>query len=254
MLGEMDRRASELSRLVEERGRWRDEGRIVVLANGCFDLLHRGHVELLESARREGDPLIVALNCLNGFFDAPNEDSLAEVALRQPGGGAVAYISSTAVSALPGQEAFARALGERLVLAAAEHGVKTFRFVVRTENEWLRERIRHGYAGAKLTSGRSILGIEMPLPDAIMAVGGLTSSADLNKVKVTRQDGTVLAGRELDLAMGIGLTVDELQLREGDTIEVPRRPVFTFAQIVSYSGAIAGTFILVDRLLSGRNR
>jgi D-beta-D-heptose 7-phosphate kinase/D-beta-D-heptose 1-phosphate adenosyltransferase len=62
MLGEMGGRASELSRLVEERGCWRDEGRTVVLANGCFDLLHRGHVELLQSARGEGQLLVVALN------------------------------------------------------------------------------------------------------------------------------------------------------------------------------------------------
>jgi D-beta-D-heptose 7-phosphate kinase/D-beta-D-heptose 1-phosphate adenosyltransferase len=62
MLGEMGRRASDLSRLVEERDRWRDEARRVVLANGCFDLLHCGHVELLESSRREGDVLVVALN------------------------------------------------------------------------------------------------------------------------------------------------------------------------------------------------
>jgi D-beta-D-heptose 7-phosphate kinase/D-beta-D-heptose 1-phosphate adenosyltransferase len=62
MLGEMGTRASELSRLVAERQRWRDEGRSVVLANGCFDLLHRGHVELLETARREGEVLVVALN------------------------------------------------------------------------------------------------------------------------------------------------------------------------------------------------
>jgi rfaE bifunctional protein nucleotidyltransferase chain/domain len=62
MLGEMAARACELSRLVEERGGWRDEGRSVVLANGCFDLIHRGHLALLESARREGEILIVALN------------------------------------------------------------------------------------------------------------------------------------------------------------------------------------------------
>ncbi len=62
MLGEMGGGASELSRLVEERGHWRDEGRSVVLANGCFDLLHRGHIELLEAARRQGEVLIVALN------------------------------------------------------------------------------------------------------------------------------------------------------------------------------------------------
>jgi D-beta-D-heptose 7-phosphate kinase/D-beta-D-heptose 1-phosphate adenosyltransferase len=62
MLGEMGGRASGLSRLVEERRRWRELGRRVVLANGCFDLLHRGHVALLEAARLEGDILIVALN------------------------------------------------------------------------------------------------------------------------------------------------------------------------------------------------
>jgi rfaE bifunctional protein nucleotidyltransferase chain/domain len=37
-------------------------GRRVVLANGCFDLLHVGHVRYLEAARALGDVLIVALN------------------------------------------------------------------------------------------------------------------------------------------------------------------------------------------------
>jgi D-beta-D-heptose 7-phosphate kinase/D-beta-D-heptose 1-phosphate adenosyltransferase len=62
MLGEMGHRATELAHLVSERGRWRDEGRRVVLTNGCFDLLHPGHVALLEAARSEGDVLVVALN------------------------------------------------------------------------------------------------------------------------------------------------------------------------------------------------
>jgi D-beta-D-heptose 7-phosphate kinase/D-beta-D-heptose 1-phosphate adenosyltransferase len=38
------------------------QGRRVVFTNGCFDLLHRGHVEYLEAARRLGDALIVAVN------------------------------------------------------------------------------------------------------------------------------------------------------------------------------------------------
>ena len=42
--------------------RWRDEGKRVVLANGCFDLLHVGHVRYLRSARDLGDVLIVAVN------------------------------------------------------------------------------------------------------------------------------------------------------------------------------------------------
>jgi rfaE bifunctional protein nucleotidyltransferase chain/domain len=40
----------------------RREGRRVVFTNGCFDLLHAGHVRYLEAARAEGDLLIVGLN------------------------------------------------------------------------------------------------------------------------------------------------------------------------------------------------
>jgi len=40
----------------------RSEGRRVVLANGCFDLLHVGHVRYLRAARSLGDVLVVALN------------------------------------------------------------------------------------------------------------------------------------------------------------------------------------------------
>ena len=45
-------------RLREHRAR----GRRIVLANGCFDILHVGHVRYLEGARREGDVLIVGVN------------------------------------------------------------------------------------------------------------------------------------------------------------------------------------------------
>ena len=38
------------------------EGKKVVLANGCFDILHVGHVRYLEGARKLGDALIVAIN------------------------------------------------------------------------------------------------------------------------------------------------------------------------------------------------
>jgi rfaE bifunctional protein nucleotidyltransferase chain/domain len=53
---------SPLEDLARERPAWRAAGRRVVLTNGCFDLLHPGHVALLEAARREGDLLVVALN------------------------------------------------------------------------------------------------------------------------------------------------------------------------------------------------
>jgi len=41
---------------------WRDNGEDVVFTNGCFDLLHAGHIELLTSAASHGDRLIVGIN------------------------------------------------------------------------------------------------------------------------------------------------------------------------------------------------
>ena len=41
---------------------WRAGGRKVVFTNGCFDLLHLGHVDYLEQARHLGDALVVGLN------------------------------------------------------------------------------------------------------------------------------------------------------------------------------------------------
>ena len=48
--------------LVEQRALWKRQGKTVVFTNGCYDLLHPGHVRLLEQARDLGDILILALN------------------------------------------------------------------------------------------------------------------------------------------------------------------------------------------------
>jgi D-glycero-beta-D-manno-heptose 1-phosphate adenylyltransferase len=49
----------ELRRHVDQ---WRSEGKQIVLANGCFDVLHVGHVRYLKAAKALGDKLIVAVN------------------------------------------------------------------------------------------------------------------------------------------------------------------------------------------------
>jgi rfaE bifunctional protein nucleotidyltransferase chain/domain len=51
-----------LPELVETLAAARRAGRTVALANGCFDLLHVGHVRYLEAARAEADVLVVGLN------------------------------------------------------------------------------------------------------------------------------------------------------------------------------------------------
>ena len=53
------RPAAALARIVR---RAKTQGRRVVFTNGCFDLLHAGHVILLERAKRLGDLLIVGIN------------------------------------------------------------------------------------------------------------------------------------------------------------------------------------------------
>ena len=51
-----------LAALLEERQRLRGAGRRLVFTNGCFDLLHLGHVDYLTFARRQGDALAIGLN------------------------------------------------------------------------------------------------------------------------------------------------------------------------------------------------
>lgn len=41
---------------------WQDRGDEVVFTNGCFDILHIGHIEYLEGARALGDRLVIGLN------------------------------------------------------------------------------------------------------------------------------------------------------------------------------------------------
>ena len=59
----------EMKNLVQQ---WKNRGDIVVFTNGCFDILHRGHITYLQEAAQLGDHLIVGLNsdasvrCLKG--------------------------------------------------------------------------------------------------------------------------------------------------------------------------------------------
>jgi D-glycero-beta-D-manno-heptose 1-phosphate adenylyltransferase len=57
-VGEILTRDQLLARVAGDR----QAGRTVAFANGCFDLLHVGHVRYLEASAREADVLVVALN------------------------------------------------------------------------------------------------------------------------------------------------------------------------------------------------
>ena len=51
-----------IDELRRERARLREEGKQLVFTNGCFDILHVGHVRYLRRARELGDALLVAIN------------------------------------------------------------------------------------------------------------------------------------------------------------------------------------------------
>jgi len=51
-----------LDELIEIKQRVKEEGKKIVFTNGCFDILHRGHIDYLEKAKKTGDVLIVGLN------------------------------------------------------------------------------------------------------------------------------------------------------------------------------------------------
>ena len=52
----------KLKNLVQKISTLRESGRTIVFTNGCFDILHVGHVRYLAAARSEGDVLVVGLN------------------------------------------------------------------------------------------------------------------------------------------------------------------------------------------------
>jgi D-beta-D-heptose 7-phosphate kinase/D-beta-D-heptose 1-phosphate adenosyltransferase len=58
----MEDKVLHLDQLVSRVATWRSSSQRIVFTNGCFDLVHIGHIRLLEEARRRGDRLIVGLN------------------------------------------------------------------------------------------------------------------------------------------------------------------------------------------------
>jgi D-beta-D-heptose 7-phosphate kinase/D-beta-D-heptose 1-phosphate adenosyltransferase len=57
-----ERKVATLAQAVDEVGKWRRQGLRIGFTNGCFDLLHPGHVALMSQARAACDRLVVGLN------------------------------------------------------------------------------------------------------------------------------------------------------------------------------------------------
>lgn len=51
-----------LAALQEQMTKWREKGERVVFSNGCFDILHLGHIDYLEKASQLGSKLVIGIN------------------------------------------------------------------------------------------------------------------------------------------------------------------------------------------------
>ncbi|MBK8625089.1 MAG: D-glycero-beta-D-manno-heptose 1-phosphate adenylyltransferase [Saprospiraceae bacterium] len=60
-----DKVYADLDKALNQVNTWKNEGNKIVFTNGCFDLIHIGHVLYLEEAKNLGDKLIVAANSDN---------------------------------------------------------------------------------------------------------------------------------------------------------------------------------------------
>jgi D-beta-D-heptose 7-phosphate kinase/D-beta-D-heptose 1-phosphate adenosyltransferase len=70
----------DLERMVKRVAEWRAAGETIVFTNGCFDLLHVGHITLLEDCRRFGSKLVLGLNADSSIsrLKGPNRPIVGE--------------------------------------------------------------------------------------------------------------------------------------------------------------------------------
>ena len=106
--------------LVAARVNWKKEGKRVVFTNGCYDLLHPGHIRLLEEARSLGDILILALNSDDSVrrLKGPTRPLLSEQERAEVASGLAAVAAITVFDEDTPRELIAAVLPEVLVKGA----------------------------------------------------------------------------------------------------------------------------------------
>jgi len=106
--------------LVAARVNWKKEGKRVVFTNGCYDLLHPGHIRLLEEARSLGDILILALNSDDSVrrLKGPTRPLLSEQERAEVASGLAAVDAITVFDEDTPRELIAAVLPEVLVKGA----------------------------------------------------------------------------------------------------------------------------------------
>lgn len=127
-------------------------------------------------------------------------------------------------------------------------------FLTRYLGEYLRDPVVHARTLVRLSvvggvarPGFYLVPADTPLPDVLMLAGGPSGDVNLRDVRIERGRERLWEGESLQLATNSGRTVDQLNLRAGDQIVVPRRgggnvegTVRTMSIIITMVGALYG--------------
>jgi protein involved in polysaccharide export with SLBB domain len=107
--------------------------------------------------------------------------------------------------------------------------------------------IRLDIRGAVGRPGYYTMAADMLLSDVIMAAGGPAPGAGLDNLKIIRGTSTLWSGDQTRSAMIEGLTLDQLNVRAGDRIDVPTRrtPATTMRAILGIGSGIASAIYLI---------
>ncbi len=73
-LNKLNTKIYSLEELKNQVNAWKQAGEEVVFTNGCFDIIHRGHIEVLAQTADLGDRLIIGLNSDNSIQKLKGED------------------------------------------------------------------------------------------------------------------------------------------------------------------------------------
>jgi len=148
-------------------------------------------------------------------------------------------------------------------------GVVSLRGVLRTELEprlteeivrYIRDPVVHaralvslGLTGELARPGYYSVPVDAVIPAVLMAAGGTTHDTKLTKLKIQRNGKTIWEGDALRQAMAAGSTVDDLELRPGDAIVVPRggsiSGLYGPAQLVAVLLGIPVTIYTLTRII-----
>ncbi|HEY7683418.1 MAG TPA: SLBB domain-containing protein [Gemmatimonadales bacterium] len=109
-----------------------------------------------------------------------------------------------------------------------------------------RPMIRLSLIGGVIKPGFYQIDADMMLSDAIMMAGGISTTAEFKRSVIHRGDERLIAGENFNKALADGRSLDQLNLRAGDVIEVgqkPTRSTFETVQIIAIiPGLILGIY------------